>query len=321
MDASTTPTQTASVALEADDSIDDEAYAESTTSSYVTSIASSIRRGIEENGRTYPAYGKHLPAVPCDEDELDRNDLQHSKINLILSGRLHLAPIGQSPEKILDLGTGSGIWAIDMADKYASASVVGVDIAVVQPQWVPPNLEFEIEDVENDWLWTTNRWDFIHGRELMFAIRDWPKLIRQSLEHLRPGGYMEIAGTVPLIGCDDGTFPENTAYAQLSKIYFEIGDAMGATAMAPTHWKRQMEEIGFEDVRENIFKIPTNPWPKDKRLKNIGAFELIHFRDTIVGLFLRGYTQLLKGDLNHFQVLMAQARTEVQNRNMHTYVL
>jgi hypothetical protein len=145
-------------------------------------------------------------------------------------------------------------------------------------------------------------------------------LIQQSLEHLRPGGYLEIAGSIPLIGCDDGTLPEDTAYAQMAKLYFDIGEAIGATAMAPTYWKRQMEESGFEDVRENIFKMPTNPWPKDKRLKKIGAFELIHFRDNIGGLFLRGYTQLLKGDPNHFQVLMAQARKDVVNRNVHSYI-
>ena len=320
MDPSTTLTQTAPVDIEADDVIDDEGFAQSTTSSYVTSIASNIRRGIEENGRTYPAYGQHLAGLPCDEDELDRNDLQHSKFILILSGRLQLAPISESPQKILDLGTGTGIWAIDVADKYASASVIGVDIAAVQPQWIPPNLQFEIEDVESDWLWAKNSFDFIHARELIFAIRDWPKLIRQSLEHLKLGGYLEIAGSVPIIGCDDGTLPEDTAYAELSKIYFDIGEAIGATAMAPIYWRRQLEEAGFEDIQENIFKIPTNPWPKDKRLKQIGSFELVHFRDAIGGLFLRGYTQLLKGDPADLQVKLAQARKEIIDRNMHTYI-
>jgi hypothetical protein len=154
----------------------------------------------------------------------------------------------------------------------------------------------------------------------MFAIRDWPKLIRQSLENLKPGGFLEIAGTIPLIGCDDGMFPENTAYAELSKIYFDIGEALGATAWAPTYWKRQMEEAGFVDVQENRFKIPTSPWPKDKRLKKIGAFEHVHFRDGVGSLFLRGYTQLLKGDPNYLEVKLAQARKEIQNRNMHTYI-
>ncbi len=48
-----------------------------------------------------------------DEAELDRNDLQHAKFTRLIGG-LHQADIGDSPQNILDLGTGTGIWAIDM---------------------------------------------------------------------------------------------------------------------------------------------------------------------------------------------------------------
>jgi hypothetical protein len=93
----------------------DEGYAESTTTSYVSSIASSIRRGIEENGRLYPSYGKNASLLPMDDDELDRHDLQHMKFRLLLGGKLHLAPIVEEPKAILDLGTGTGIWAVTFA--------------------------------------------------------------------------------------------------------------------------------------------------------------------------------------------------------------
>ena len=97
--------------LEAD-SFSDEGFAESVTVSYATSIASEIRRGVEENGRTYPAYGQNEYGLPIDEQEQDRNDLQHCKFGLILGDRLHLAPIRDDPANILDLGTGTGIWAM-----------------------------------------------------------------------------------------------------------------------------------------------------------------------------------------------------------------
>lgn len=34
--------------------------------------------------------------------------------DLVQDGRLFLAPIGDNPQRILDLGTGTGLWAIDM---------------------------------------------------------------------------------------------------------------------------------------------------------------------------------------------------------------
>jgi hypothetical protein len=93
------------------DYFSDEGFAESVNTSYASSIASEIRRGIEENGRTYPSFGQNEYGLPIDEQEQDRNDLQHAKFLLILSD-LHLAPIRNDPAKILDLGTGTGIWAM-----------------------------------------------------------------------------------------------------------------------------------------------------------------------------------------------------------------
>ena len=49
---------------------DDEGYAQSLSTSYLTSIATDIRRGVVENGRTYAAYGMHKPWLPVDDEEV-----------------------------------------------------------------------------------------------------------------------------------------------------------------------------------------------------------------------------------------------------------
>ena len=43
-------------------------------------------------------------------------DLAHHLYRMLLGGELHLAPIDKSTQRVLDLGTGTGIWCIDFAE-------------------------------------------------------------------------------------------------------------------------------------------------------------------------------------------------------------
>jgi hypothetical protein len=46
---------------------------------------------------------------------------------------------------------------------------------------VPTNCRFEIDDVEEQWTYRY-QFDFIHSRDFLFSIKDWPKLARQCFE-------------------------------------------------------------------------------------------------------------------------------------------
>ena len=107
--------------IEADDFAEDEAYATDGTATYTSSISSSILAYRKDNDRTYHAYKDGSYFLPNDEAENDRLDFQHAIFMRSLSGRLFLAPIPDDVQEVLDVGTGTGIWAIDFADEYPSA--------------------------------------------------------------------------------------------------------------------------------------------------------------------------------------------------------
>ncbi|KAL8735918.1 MAG: hypothetical protein Q9166_000480 [cf. Caloplaca sp. 2 TL-2023] len=58
------------------------------------------------------------PAIEADpEAELDRLDLTHQKLKILLEDKLLLCP-AEKPARVLDVGTGTGIWAIEYGILY-----------------------------------------------------------------------------------------------------------------------------------------------------------------------------------------------------------
>lgn len=74
---------------------------------YILSMnAKSVRR---YQGFLCGRYG-----LPNDDAEQVREGLKHKLyLDYLLDGKLFLAPIGDNPQKIVDLGTGVGMWAQD----------------------------------------------------------------------------------------------------------------------------------------------------------------------------------------------------------------
>lgn len=127
---------------------DDVSYCGSSTlGSYTTSLSSSVFDFVYENGRRYTSnrssggVGSEY-IIPNDEKEQERLDLAHHLWGLLLKGALHTARLDKElierrhaegePFRVLDLGTGTGIWAVDFGDLYPKAEVVGVDLSPIQ---------------------------------------------------------------------------------------------------------------------------------------------------------------------------------------------
>lgn len=65
-----------------------------------------------------------------DQVEQERLDIHHEIMLLIAGGDLSKAPV-KGPHKVLDLGTGTGIWAVDYAFNHPETEVIGLDLRYV----------------------------------------------------------------------------------------------------------------------------------------------------------------------------------------------
>lgn len=95
------------------DNMSDGGYESEGFSSGSTSAESCIRDYMYENGRRYHRFREGTYNFPNDDVEQEREDMKHAMVKLLCGQKLHFAPIGDNPQEVLDIGTGTGIWVIE----------------------------------------------------------------------------------------------------------------------------------------------------------------------------------------------------------------
>lgn len=292
----------------------------SDSASDLTSLTSSITSYVYENGRTYHSFQEGKYVLPNDEEEKDRLDLLHHIFTLVLRGRYHLAPLSH-PQTILDLGTGTGIWALDVADLYPSAKVIGNDLSPIQPEFMAPNVEFVIEDFEEDWHYSNDYFDFIHGRTLSGSVGNWKELFEKAYKHLKPGGWFEMHEAPIWCWSDDGSLKPDSALLQFLSTLEQASSKDGRSLNVCEKLKPWMIEAGFEDVQMKIHKIPWGPWAKDAHLREIGRFQFVNAMESVDSYGLALMTRGMGYSEEHAKIFLAIVKNELRSKSLHAYNL
>ncbi len=157
-----------------------------------------------DGGRTFAADVPYL--LPKDMGETNRLDFQHYMLRYALKGN-YAAPL-RNPRDILDVGCGAGRWAIEMAQQFPTARVIGMDIAPpsretgATPEAYPANYTFAQGNVLERVPFPDDSFDFVHQRFLTLAIpaARWPGVVAELLRVTRPGGWVELVETEPPTG-------------------------------------------------------------------------------------------------------------------------
>ncbi|POR39313.1 Uncharacterized protein TPAR_00479 [Tolypocladium paradoxum] len=317
------PTNTQIPFNEDDDDVDSAIEDDGSIISSTVSLSESIFDYRNIHGRTFQSSKTTEYWGPNDDRQNNGLDIAHHFITMLKNDRLFLAPIGHTPTKVLDVGTGTGIWAIDMADAYPSAEVIGTDISPIQPTWVPPNCIFHIEDAQLEWTYPAATFDFVHIRALYGSIGDWLELYRQAYRALVPGGWIEnfefnitLYSDLPEIRDD----PDHI-FKRWAKVFFDATDRMGKTARIGMNgtMRKLMLEAGFVGVVEKKYQVPCGPWSSDKKMKLIGSYNFAFMDESLEGFALFMLKEIMGWEYTEVQLFVLEMRNAIRDAKTRPY--
>ncbi|KAH7636147.1 S-adenosyl-L-methionine-dependent methyltransferase [Sordaria sp. MPI-SDFR-AT-0083] len=293
--------------------------------SSTASISSSILKYRTMNGRTY-----HSDSVtdgeywgPNDSKQNEMLDIFHHVMTICLDGRLYDAPLPKNPENAIDLGTGTGLWAIDFADKFPNCNVMGTDISPIQPSWVTPNVRFEIDDYNKEWTYNSNFFDFIHLRWLSGTVKDWSAFYKEAYRCCKPGGYIEhMDASSGTVYSDDGSVDTKVhALGQWGPMSEEAFRKIGQQLLNNDMMENGMKEAGFVNTVVKDYKIPLSPWSKDKKLNEVGLYFYVAMNQDLAGSLQFMLGKVMGWTTEEINIYIKHLQKELKDTTLHPYFI
>jgi hypothetical protein len=178
-----------------------------------------------------------------------------------------------------------------------------------------------VDDAEQPWTYEPDSFDFIHLRNLAQALTDWPGVLKHAYRCLQPGGYIELAEISAKIESDDGSITEDNPINVWSDKLGEAMEKIGRPFCATEEYLvDNVKKAGFVNVTVGSrSKLPIAPWPRDQKLKEVGALNMLSTETGYHAYGLVAFTRILGMKNDEAEALCTAAAKATKNKNYHGF--
>nr|UWK20372.1 chromatin methyl transferase [Trichoderma crystalligenum] len=285
-----------------------------------------LQAGFWEHGRFYGSWKRGKYLFPIDKEELSRLDIFHKFFLVARDDRICSSPVSaEGRPKIMDLGTGTGIWAFNVVEDYIkNAQIMAVDLNQIQPALIPrgvTTIQFDIE--EPSWEPLLRDCDLIYIRLLYGSIKDdmWPNIYRKIFEHLAPGtGYVEHLEMDWTPQWEGEHIPTHSAFREWSQLFLRaMHRFQRSVKISSQDTKRMMETAGFTDFTETTIKCYVNPWSHNRHDREVARWFNLAFSLGLEAMSMMPMIEKLGMTKDEVEDLCARVRKEICILRYHAY--
>ncbi|GKT52627.1 putative methyltransferase-like [Colletotrichum spaethianum] len=104
------------------------------------------------------------------------------------------------------------------------------------------------------------------------CFKDVQGVIREAYKHLEPGGTLQVADFDLSPQRADGTCSHNDPVFQFFQRHTTAAAELKRPISIVPQYDEMMKAAGFNVLKHEVIKVPTNPWQRDEMGQKIGRF-------------------------------------------------
>ncbi|KAI0369527.1 S-adenosyl-L-methionine-dependent methyltransferase [Pilatotrama ljubarskyi] len=251
----------------------------------------------ERGGRLFHSHGGCPYPLPVDAEEQRRQNGLNGLLRRLI-GDFSVGPVREllafapgERRRVVDLGTGTGQWVLDMAREFPHVRFYGVDIVPIATRYPPRNVNFEMYDIMEPLRYGSGTIDMVHARSITMGIRDYRALLQEVARVLRHGGLFVSCEWGRYPAMNDGSdvrsrAPRACAFFDAVRETLRVRRGIESVAERIPHIVGESRQ--FTNIEARCFRAPIGDWWDDPVKKELGR----EFREMMV-LYARSMRALL----------------------------